>query len=98
MIPDIFITPLLITFGILNGVTFALFWFDKWMAATGGWRVPEAALWIFSAIGGSIGGLMAMHLLRHKTKKSSFQLVMAAIIIVQCLCIYAAFSYTKGGL
>ena len=45
------------------------------MAASGndyGRRVPEAHLLGLSLFGGSIGGLIAMHAFRHKTKKWYF--------------------------
>lgn len=96
MIPDTFILPIEIALAVMNGLTFVIFGFDKWMATTRGWRVPEAVLWTLAALGGSIGALVGMHVFRHKTKKLSFQIVIAIIILVQVLCIWAAFSYTTG--
>jgi uncharacterized membrane protein YsdA (DUF1294 family) len=66
------------------------------MAQTRGWRVPEAVLWICSFLGGSIGGLAGMHLFRHKTKKLSFQLMMAVILVIQAVVIWYLFFYTTG--
>lgn len=67
----------------LNAVTFLTYWFDKWMARSGGWRIPELVLWLLALIGGSIGALLAVELLRHKNKKVSFQFVLWLIILLQ---------------
>lgn len=67
----------------INVVTFALFGFDKWMAASGARRIPEATLWLASALGGTVGALAAMQTFRHKTRKASFQIVLALIAMLQ---------------
>ncbi|EKD76501.1 MAG: hypothetical protein ACD_43C00088G0002 [uncultured bacterium] len=67
----------------INSLTFLLFWFDKWMARTHGWRIPELILWLVAALGGSIGALVAMAWFHHKTKKLSFQLVFIIILLAQ---------------
>lgn len=67
---------------IINLITLVLFWFDKWMARSGGWRIPEMILWIVTFLGGSIGALLAMSWFRHKTKKLSFQFMIALILLV----------------
>ena len=80
------ITPLqllaLLVLG-LNLVTFIIYWFDKWMARANSWRVPELILWLLALLGGSVGALLAVELLRHKSKKLSFQLVLWLIILLQ---------------
>ncbi|MBQ9002924.1 MAG: DUF1294 domain-containing protein [Eggerthellaceae bacterium] len=61
--------------GVINAITFAAFTWDKFVAANGNdWakRIPEAYLLALSLIGGSVGGLLAMNLVRHKTKKWYF--------------------------
>ena len=40
--------------------------YDKKMAKKGGWRVPEAALLLLSALGGSLAMYITMLLIRHK--------------------------------
>lgn len=59
----------------INIITFVVFAWDKHVAASGNdlrWRSPEARLLGFSLAGGSIGGMLAMRLVRHKTKKWYF--------------------------
>lgn len=60
---------------VINAFTFAAFAWDKHVAANGNnysRRAPEARLLGLSFIGGSLGGLLAMHVVRHKTKKWYF--------------------------
>lgn len=76
-------SPLLIYLLVINLLAFSLFWFDKWMAQIHSWRIPEMVLWVVSLLGGSIGAWVAMIVFHHKTKKLSFQLVMALILLVQ---------------
>lgn len=56
----------------VNLFLFVLMALDKRRARRGGWRVPEKTLFWLAAVGGSLGGLLAMRLFRHKTKKPAF--------------------------
>ena len=58
---------------VINIISFCLFAFDKLKAISNGWRISEKALLSVSAIGGAPGGLLAMKLCRHKTKKPLFK-------------------------
>ena len=68
---------------IMNVVTFAAFGIDKRKAVEGRRRIPIVTLLMFSIMGGSIGGLLAMYLFRHKTKKSYFVIGMPMILVMQ---------------
>lgn len=59
--------------GAVNVGSAGLFAYDKMQATRGGWRVPERRLCTSAAAGGWVGGLLAMQVFRHKTKKQSFQ-------------------------
>ena len=47
---------------------------DKKYARTQQWRTPESTLHIVELFGGWPGGLIAQHTLRHKNRKSSYQI------------------------
>lgn len=79
---------LLVYFIIINIITFTYFGFDKLKAEMQHQRIREIILWILCLIGGSAGGLLAMHFFRHKTKKQSFQAVLAVILAMQIWIVY----------
>ena len=56
----------------VNFATFCTFGWDKFCAMRNRWRVPERTLLLLALVGGSIGALLAQHLLRHKTTKQPF--------------------------
>ena len=82
----------------INVVTFAMYGIDKHRAKIGARRIREAVLWLLAAIGGSVGALLAMAVFRHKTKKHSFQVVLAAILFVQILILLWVFFCDPAGL
>ncbi len=84
--PITFITQLDLAwrwFIALNIATLLLFGFDKLSAQVGLRRIPERLLYLATFLGGSIGALIAMYVFRHKTRKMSFQLVIALLILIQ---------------
>ena len=56
---------------------------DKYKARKNLWRIPEATLMTVALIGGSIGSLMGMYTVRHKTKHLKFTLGIPAILVLQ---------------
>ena len=53
---------------VMSLVAFVFYAADKKKAKKGKWRVPEATLLGLGFCGGAVGALLAMKLLRHKTK------------------------------
>lgn len=70
---------------LINLCTFFLFWLDKWKAVHEKWRIREAVLLGASALGGAFGGLLAMYLFRHKTKKPKFYMVMPVLCLLEAV-------------
>ena len=56
---------------------------DKWKAKHNRWRIKEATLMIVAALGGSIGSLIGMYTVRHKTKHIKFTVGIPLILIAQ---------------
>ncbi len=65
----------------INLLTFFLFCVDKRRARRGAWRIPEKTLLGFSAAGGAAGGLLAMHVAHHKTRKPAFKFGVPALLV-----------------
>ena len=79
---------LLIYFLLINIAGFFYIGIDKMKAQVNRRRVSEKTLWLLALIGGSLGTLLGMHWFRHKTKKISFQTILAVILAVQLWLIY----------
>lgn len=74
---------ILIYLFIMNAAGFLVMTADKLFAQSGAWRVPERSLLGISVIGGSIGVLLAMYSVRHKTKHAKFVIGVPLILTVQ---------------
>ncbi len=73
---------------LINLITFSVFGIDKLKAVKNKWRIPEKILFLFSIIGGSVGGLLGMYTFRHKTQKPAFKFGIPVILILQIVLIY----------
>ncbi len=67
----------------INLATFLLYGYDKFISARESLRVPELNLQALSLLGGSPSALLAQKFFRHKTIKSSFQIVYWIIVALQ---------------
>jgi uncharacterized membrane protein YsdA (DUF1294 family) len=61
---------------------FAMYAIDKRQARAGGWRVPEALLHGLALIGGVLGAWAGRLLLRHKTQKPIFLVVLVVASVL----------------
>lgn len=87
--------PIIINIAIaFNLATFFLFGYDKWQAIHKGRRVPEKTLFLMTLLGGSVGTLIGMNIFRHKTSKTSFQFVVAMIVLLHVILILTLASGT----
>ena len=75
----------LIYFLIINAAGFLSMLLDKQKARKNLWRIPESTLLPIALLGGSIGSLVGMYLVRHKTKHLKFTLGIPLIMIGQIL-------------
>ena len=87
------LAPLGIYLLVINIVTFIVFAYDKRQATRGGNRVREFVLLGLSFIGGALGGLIAMYVVRHKTSKWYFKFGLPAMIVLHV----AVFVYLRLG-
>jgi len=68
---------------IINIIGFAAMGMDKRRARKGAWRIPEARLFLFAALGGSPGSWIGMYAFRHKTRHWYFVVGMPVILVLQ---------------
>ena len=78
--------PILLAIAALyNLVVFCVYWWDKVAARNGDWRVRESTLLGLAVFGGGIGAFIGQRLLRHKTRKPPFHVVLPALFFLQTL-------------
>lgn len=70
---------------IINALGFVLMLVDKIKAKKKKWRIPEARLMMVAALGGSIGSLLGIYALRHKTRHPKFTIGIPVILALQIL-------------
>lgn len=63
-------------------VSFIQYWGDKNKAQTDEWRTPESSLHLVELLGGWPGAFAAQKLLRHKTRKGSYQATYWLIVLI----------------
>ena len=73
---------------VMSAVSFAAMGLDKLYAKRGERRIPERRLFLFTALGGAVGGLLGMYLFRHKTKHWYFVLGFWALFALQAAGLY----------
>jgi uncharacterized membrane protein YsdA (DUF1294 family) len=66
----------------MSVATFIAFAIDKRAAKRGRWRIPEATLHLLELLGGFPGAIAAQQLLRHKSYKLSYRLVLGVIALL----------------
>ena len=67
----------------INVITYVVYGIDKWKAKKAKWRIRESTLLGMAAVGGSIGALFAMKILRHKTLHSQFKYGVPLMLVAQ---------------
>lgn len=70
------------TYGVISIVTLLVYWFDKAAAKHGRWRTKESSLLFLGLAGGWPGAVVAQRVLRHKTRKSSFQVAFWGTVVM----------------
>ena len=68
---------------LVNAVGFLLMTADKIKAKKNLWRIPEATLIGVAVVSGSLGVMIAMNLMRHKTKHPKFSIGVPMIFAIQ---------------
>lgn len=84
---------LILYFFTINALGFLLMLVDKHKARKNRWRIPEATLMGVAVLGGSIGSLIGMYTVRHKTKHPKFTVGIPLILIVQLTAAYFVYRY-----
>lgn len=68
---------------LINALGFAVMLWDKYLAKNNLRRIPEKSLFGIAIFGGSLGCILGIYAVRHKTRHKSFTLGMPLILTVQ---------------
>ncbi|MBT8438549.1 MAG: cold shock and DUF1294 domain-containing protein [Gammaproteobacteria bacterium] len=69
---------------VMSTITFSAYAKDKHAAHRGNWRTEVSTLHTLSLVGGWPGALIAQQILRHKSRKGSFQFVFWVTVVLNC--------------
>ncbi len=70
---------------IINAIGFIVMIADKHFSRNNHHRIPEINLLLVAIVGGSIGTLIGMYTIRHKTRHKLFTIGVPVILAVQLL-------------
>jgi uncharacterized membrane protein YsdA (DUF1294 family)/cold shock CspA family protein len=73
------------TYGVVSILTFLGYWLDKSAARRGQWRTKESSLLFLGLAGGWPGAVVAQRVLRHKSRKQSFQVAFWGTVVMNSL-------------
>ena len=75
-------------------IAFARMGIDKGKARRGARRIPEKKLFLFTLLGGGIGGTLGMYIFHHKTRHWYFAVFFPLIAIAQiALCAWLVIKF-----
>lgn len=77
--------------GVINLIGFSLMGIDKSKAKRRAFRIPEAVLFLFAFIGGSVGSIIGMYVFHHKTRHLKFTIGMPVILFLQIVLVLLIF-------
>jgi uncharacterized membrane protein YsdA (DUF1294 family) len=80
MIPILFLA---VTICAYNLVIFGVYWWDKQAARNNAWRVSESTLLLLALAGGGPGAFAGQRLLRHKTRRQPFRVLLPMLFVTQ---------------
>ena len=90
------VTALRAAFVGVNVATLVTYGYDKYVSQARGRRVPEAALQIMAAAGGTPGALLGQLVFRHKTRDRRFRLVFWSIAALQVVALLTWSRWRNG--
>ena len=89
---------LLVYLGIINLITFVAFAIDKMNAILGKSRIRILTLLGLAFVGGSVGALLGMYLLRHKMRVAYFTVGIPVMMLMQVAVVFMVMNFRLVGL
>jgi uncharacterized membrane protein YsdA (DUF1294 family) len=73
------------TYSAVSMWTFLVYWIDKSAAKLGRWRTKESTLLLLGVAGGWPGAVLAQRVVRHKSRKRSFQVAFWGTVVMNSI-------------
>jgi len=83
---------------ILSLLTFIVYAYDKTKAHKSEWRISEQTLHLLELFGGWPGALITQRVIRHKNKKTSFQIVFWIIVFIHITIWFGIIFFNGNGI
>lgn len=80
---------IIIPYIVWNVIVCLIYGIDKYKAKANAWRIPEKTLILCAVFMGAVGAYAGMQMFRHKTKHTTFKIIIPALAIIN-LAIMAA--------
>ncbi len=87
---------ILVCYAAASIVAFMMYALDKSAAIKHHWRTRESTLHMIALFGGWPGALVAQRLLRHKSAKTSFQVIFWITVVLNCGALVWIFLFFDG--
>ena len=81
------IAGVVVYYALINITLFIMMAIDKRKARKSKWRISETTLLLTGLLGGAVGGLLAMKLVHHKSRKAYFYMVYICAVIIHIFAI-----------
>lgn len=72
----------ILIFAVWNLAVFCLYGIDKAKAKRNAWRIPEKTLLLAALLLGGVGAFLGMQVFRHKTKHTSFKILVPLFMLI----------------
>lgn len=83
-------------FAVLNLAATVVTCADKRRSRERAWRVPERTLLLLGFLGGAAGEFMTMLLIRHKTRKPAFMILLPLFIFLHAAAVFGVYWLFSG--
>ena len=80
---------IIIPYIVWNVIVCLIYGIDKYKAKANAWRIPEKTLILCAVFMGAVGAYAGMQIFRHKTKHTTFKIIIPVLAIIN-LAIMAA--------
>ena len=80
---------IIVPYIVWNVIVCLVYGIDKYKAKKNAWRIPEKTLILCAVLLGAVGAYAGMQMFRHKTRHTTFKIIIPALAIINLTIIAA---------